>query len=76
MCSAICSKGVRMCLRGDGTAGQAENQVTSQYVGTNGTGKCFLIVVQEGKANMGDPVLCFLRAMTTLLRGFFCVKYQ
>ena len=38
MCSATCSKDVRMYSRGDGTAGQAENPATSLCAGTNGTG--------------------------------------
>ena len=38
MCSAICSRDVKMSSRGDGTAGQVGNPATNQYVGTNGTG--------------------------------------
>ena len=33
MCSASSSKDVRMCSRGDGAAGQAENPATSLYAG-------------------------------------------
>ena len=29
-----------LCLHGDGTVGQVENQVTSQCAGMNGTGNC------------------------------------
>ena len=35
MCSASSSKDVRMCSRGDGAAGQAENPATSLYAGTH-----------------------------------------
>ena len=38
--SVICSRDARMCLHGDGTVGQVENQVTSQCAGMNGTGNC------------------------------------
>ena len=38
MCSAICSRDVRMCSHEDGTAGQEESPATSLCAGTNGIG--------------------------------------
>lgn len=40
MSSAICSRDVRMCLHGDGAAGQAGSRATSRCAGTNGTDNC------------------------------------
>ena len=35
---AICSEDTKMCLRGDGIAGQAESPAISLYAGMNGVG--------------------------------------